>query len=363
MIDELSIRPGVRANNLSSTDLNPILQVTTWLLLSIVTLLLAFRLLTRFYIRAGKPFGWEDALIIISYFFGVGEYITVLVPQGNVIGKEIMGIPVGELEAAEKATYARNLLFILCLGCSKLSVSASLLTLSPKRTHRRMMHGLQLFIVLWIISSFLGVAFQCGTRGPWDKDIARCSDQKVFLTYVAIFNIFTDAALIGFPVAIIYPLKMLRRTRLTVLSFYMVRVLAVAATITQLVYLPDLFEEDFTFQSFTYYITMQLAEFTSVTASCAVYFWPLFQSLQSGLMLANSPEHSHQHPSSKQTKLTLPYSQPSMASQDSNRRDRGGYIEITTDIDVHHITPARCTHPINHSSWELNELQRPNQDH
>jgi hypothetical protein len=108
---------------------------------------------------------------------------------------------------------------------------------------------------------------------------------------------------------------------------------------------------------------MQLVEFTSVTASCAVHFWPLFQSLQSGFMLANSPEHSHQHSSSKQTKLTLPYAEAITATQDSNRQDRGRYIEITTDIDVHHNAPAGDTLPVNHSSWELKALQGPSQGH
>jgi hypothetical protein len=63
----LNARLGVRANDASPTDQSPILQVVTWLLLAIATLLLGFRQLTRFYIKVGKPFGWDDGLIIISY--------------------------------------------------------------------------------------------------------------------------------------------------------------------------------------------------------------------------------------------------------------------------------------------------------
>ncbi|KAI0862845.1 hypothetical protein F4860DRAFT_99698 [Xylaria cubensis] len=345
----------IRTNDVTPTDLNPILQVTTLLLLSIVTLLLGFRQLTRFYIKAGKPFGWEDAWIIASYLIGVGEYVTVLLPQSKVIGKEMMDISKVELKVAVKASYARDLLFILCLGCSKLSVSTSLLSLSPQRTHRRVMYGLQFLIMGWILSSFLGVAFQCGTHGPWDKDIAQCGDQQSILTYVAIVNILTDTALLIIPVALIYPLKMTLRVRLTVLAFYMIRILVVVTTIVQLIYLPRLFGDDSTFRSFPYYISMQLVEFTSITASCAVYFWPLFQSLQSGLMLANSPENPRQHPSTIHTKSTLSNLQPSTATQESNRRDRNGYIEITTDIDIRHIAPKDGGIPVNDFVWELRE--------
>lgn len=64
-VDQVGL--GVRANEVSATDQSPILQVITWLLLAIVTLLLGFRQLTRFYIKAGKPFGWDDGLMIGSY--------------------------------------------------------------------------------------------------------------------------------------------------------------------------------------------------------------------------------------------------------------------------------------------------------
>lgn len=51
----------------SQSDLNPILQIVTWLLLAITTLMLGFRLLASFFIKAKRVPGWEDVLILISY--------------------------------------------------------------------------------------------------------------------------------------------------------------------------------------------------------------------------------------------------------------------------------------------------------
>ncbi len=58
--------------------------------------------------------------------------------------------------------------------------------------------------------------------------------------------------------------------------------------ILQLVYLPRLFEDDFTFQSFPYYICTQAVQFTSISAACVAYFWPFLRSLRTGLMSSNN---------------------------------------------------------------------------
>lgn len=51
----------------TQSDLNPILQVITWLLLAITTLMLGFRLLASFFLKGKRVPGWEDIFILISY--------------------------------------------------------------------------------------------------------------------------------------------------------------------------------------------------------------------------------------------------------------------------------------------------------
>lgn len=61
--------------------------------------------------------------------------------------------------------------------------------------------------------------------------------QDAFLKYVNITSILIDAALIALPIAIIYPLQMPLRLRLTVISFFSFRIMLV---ITDLALLNDL---------------------------------------------------------------------------------------------------------------------------
>lgn len=51
----------------TESNLNPVLQVITWLLLAITTLMLAFRFLTSFFLKSKRTPGLEDIFIIVSY--------------------------------------------------------------------------------------------------------------------------------------------------------------------------------------------------------------------------------------------------------------------------------------------------------
>jgi hypothetical protein len=81
-------------------------------------------------------------------------------------------------------------------------------------------------------------------------------------------------------------------------------------------------------------------------------------------MLANSPEHARPHTTVAATKgSSLNYLPSSVATQDSNRRDRSGYIEITTDIDIRHNSkPPEDGTPANKYAWELRQLERRQQE-
>ncbi|KAI0010442.1 hypothetical protein F4779DRAFT_306936 [Xylariaceae sp. FL0662B] len=225
-----------------------------------------------------------------------------------------------ELSEGNKAGLARDLLLILSLGFSKLSVYLNLITLSPNATHRRMTHR-----------------FQHADTWSWNLNNGDAYfGQREFLTYVAVINLVTDFALIVIPILIISPLHMAFTLRVALVSFYVARIFVFVATICQLVYLPRILEDDYTLLSFPYYLCSQLVQFTSFSATCVVYFWPLLRSLQSGLMAANTNNTTFtaQFPLMQLSRQTLEKSQSTGATTVSQNRGRRHYVEITTDIAV-----------------------------
>ncbi|KAI0381276.1 hypothetical protein F5Y04DRAFT_255159 [Hypomontagnella monticulosa] len=316
------------------SNLNPILQVTTWLLLALCTLMVGFRLLTKFYIKASRALVLEDDLILSAYLFGLGESITILTSPSTIFGKDEAGLSDQDLSAGLKAGYARDLLFFLCLGFSKLSVYESIRALSPNRFHLRWARVVGAFVIIWTATSFLGTTFQCGAHGPWDRANAVCINQDAFLKYVYIISILTDAVLIAYPIAIIYPLRMVLTLRLAIIAFCSFRILVIAASIAQLVFLPTLSADNFTLEAFPYYLCMQLTLFSSIFASCIMYFWPFMRSLESGMMSAHTPTLTSQYPLTRYYKSRSDKGQCSRATASSDGRDRREYIEITTDVAV-----------------------------
>ncbi|OTA93981.1 hypothetical protein M434DRAFT_282681 [Hypoxylon sp. CO27-5] len=321
----------------TESNMNPILQMTTWLLLALTSLMLCFRFLTKFFLKTNQRFGWEEMLITAAFLAGLGESVTFLIPQGEIFGKTRSDISDDQLRTGLKVQYVGELLYIFALGLAKLSVCTGLTTLSPETGHRRLTGVFVAAVLIWSLVAFIGSAFQCGNHGPWEENEpgVKCLDKHAFLEYVAITNILTDVALIALPTAVIYPLKMSVRTRITVLSFFSVRILAIVATICQLVYLPRLFEDDYTLRGFPYYLSMQFVQFSSISAACAAYFWPFLRSVRSGLISADNKAFTSEYALSKLRGTPRNGANADLVSGSSSKnRDRSNYIKITTDNTV-----------------------------
>ncbi|KAI1174993.1 hypothetical protein F4777DRAFT_552144 [Nemania sp. FL0916] len=317
------------------SDVNPALQVTSWLLLGLTSLLIGFRLLSRFFIVQGSKFTREDIFVLVSFILGLGGWITMVIPESRVFGKTIYTISPEDLIAGLKVGFARDILFVLCLGFSKLAVCAGLLALSPDINHRYAILITATLIALLTTISLFATAFQCGAQGPWELESTTCFNEVAFWTYHAVTSIFTDAVLIAIPMVIIYPLNMALKMRIVILAFYACRIVVIASTILLLIYLPRILEEDFTYKGYPYYLSQLFVQFTSISASCIVYFWPLLRSLQSGLMQLNNSSALTSHYPLAMVSASHPSGLGSNGltenGQGTHRRE---YIKITTGYSV-----------------------------
>ncbi|KAH7304255.1 hypothetical protein B0I35DRAFT_445395 [Stachybotrys elegans] len=334
MLGFLAARSASEPPDASSRNMNPVIQILTWLLLALTSLMIGFRLMVRFVIKENSNLTKDDVIISIAFLLGIGESATMIIPQSDIFGRDMSDITDEKLRTGYQVGYARDMLFVLCICFSKLSVCESLLSLTPDQVHRRVITTLDCLIAAVGISTTLATAFQCGSSSPWDAE-AVCFNQRAFLYFVSFSIIATDVLLIATAIWIIYPLHMVLSIRLKILTFYAFRISVVAASSCQIYYIPLLFGENFTYEAYPYYISMQLVQFCSVTAACAVYFWPFLRSLRSGLMHADASSLATQYPLS-----TLSCAYPSRftvsANINSSTRNeiREGYIEITRGYEV-----------------------------
>ncbi|KAI1327326.1 hypothetical protein F5Y16DRAFT_399501 [Xylariaceae sp. FL0255] len=333
---------------ITSNNVNPILQILSWLLLATSIVILIFRLVSRFYLRKHLTFGWDDGFLSLSFIFALGVWITWFIPQNDVFGKPMSGLSNEKLSAALKVEYARELFCVGALVFSKLSVCANMLSLTPDRSYQLTAVWLGYFLGVWLLSSWLVTAFQCGTRGPWNLDGSnKCINQLAFLIYLNIISIISDVVLVVLPILVIHPLHMALKFRTAVLSFYSLRVLVIGATIVEIIYLPRRFEENFTLRAFPYYLAQQLVTFTTITASCVLYFWPLLRSLETGRIRGDN--------------FMFQTENRSKARRASNTAALSQNVEPRLWINLPPITPSQrtiSTHPQESSSHDFDTIQQ-----
>jgi hypothetical protein len=128
-------------NTVTETNLNPILQMSTWLLLGLTTLMFCFRLLTRFFLRSNNVLGVEEALALSAYvcpgltpvltfikserhlhvrarkLLSLGQSVTVIIPEGRIFGRTLAGISADELTAGMRVGPYLNLRQVPACSC------------------------------------------------------------------------------------------------------------------------------------------------------------------------------------------------------------------------------------------------------
>lgn len=272
-----------------------LVQVVTWLLLSLTCLVLVFRFLTRFFLANSRKGAAEDILVVLSFVFSLAQSVPILLPGALVLGGENDISSPHQEKQGLKLVYVSGLFFIFALLFAKLSVCLSILHLTPDERHRRAIWGLCIACILWCISSFLGSAFRCCIDKVWLTDPTTCIHESVFQRYIIAGNILTDTILIFVAIWLIFPLNMALRTRLVVVGLFSARLLVITASIFEFIFTPHTFQENLSESTRMYLIIRQCVQFASIASACIAYFHPFWQSLRSGLIFSNSsafPNHT-----------------------------------------------------------------------
>ena len=63
--------------------------------------------------------------------------------------------------------YGSNILFIVAIGLSKITVVQFLLQLTASPPQRRLFYGALGFIAMWTFASLFALALQCDLSRPW----------------------------------------------------------------------------------------------------------------------------------------------------------------------------------------------------
>lgn len=154
---------------------------------------------------------------------------TVAKQTENGLGQHREVLTDSQLESLMKASYANDLLYVLVLALTKLSILVFLNALTPVRLHKTVIWSLFGLMAAWGVSSLLVAAFQCHAPAVWDfSDSSRCISRRAFWNFFDISNIVLDASLIVLPIIIVATLQAKIGSKALIMSCFASRILYVS---------------------------------------------------------------------------------------------------------------------------------------
>ncbi|GFN14743.1 uncharacterized protein AtWU_04543 [Aspergillus tubingensis] len=212
-------------------------------------------------------------------------FIQTLLTQFAVdhgLGKHASSFSTADFSTYNKLTYAAQLLLIPVLSLSKLSTCRLIHRLTPGQRIRRANMMNIIVVGLWTVFAVFATALQC--RPHWEYLPSQCAGQGAINYPIIIINILTDLALVVIPLIMIWSVQMTLQKRLQIIASFATRLVVVAVSITELVYLPTyLHSSDPTWTIVDVDICNELIMYLSIIAACMPSVYRILSNLKTGL--------------------------------------------------------------------------------
>lgn len=125
----------------------------------------------------------------------------------------------------KKIWFFDELVYIICLSLTRISIQLFYLTVFPKRTFRLCVKLIITLNFMFVIACTFVVIFQCrpvpGAWRAWDGEFkARCIDPNKFAWVNSAFNITFDVAALILPMPELFALTMSRRKKAQIIFMF-----------------------------------------------------------------------------------------------------------------------------------------------
>ncbi|KAJ1709184.1 hypothetical protein NYO67_8670 [Aspergillus flavus] len=211
----------------------PAVAVITWLLMSITAVAVVSRLLTKYLLVGGLMA--DDALIMISFVFGIGNNIAIFVATAHGFGNHTGTIIATMQDIVTKSQLAGALLLILSLLCSKLSMTVFICNLTPASRDHILARVAQGLILVTAVTALFGTAFQCRYPRTWDYLNEQCIDRAAWAVFLATANGITDIVIFAQAMVLILHVQATWKKRFVFASIFLPRLLVVASSIAEII--------------------------------------------------------------------------------------------------------------------------------
>ncbi|KAJ6014354.1 hypothetical protein N7540_008945 [Penicillium herquei] len=300
--------------------------IVTAIFLAISLLSVGLRIFVR--TQVVKAFGKDDIVMAIAMVLNLAFAICGFLGVKYGMGRKMIhfeGRP-DDLSKALLCWWLGQIFYVITCVVAKVSIIISLLRITVDRIHAYILYAaISLATAVGTIFLFFTI-FQCNpVPFFWNRDSGTCISKDLLIDIAYLYSAgaaVTDLTIGLLPIALIWNLRMNRRTKIAIAGILSVGCIASAAVIIRIPFVKYYKSDEFLYDTYQISIWSNVEGGLGITAGCLSTLRPLIRFLRDGSSAA--PSHNIRSPGS------FPLS--SNVAQ-FNRNSRSKHENNLSDID------------------------------
>ncbi|KFY29442.1 hypothetical protein V493_02359 [Pseudogymnoascus sp. VKM F-4281 (FW-2241)] len=219
---------------ITDTDHGGYVVIANWTMMCFMVIVVIVRLLRKLAIRS---WSLDDNLVAIAGALGLIQCGILHKAVLAGLGRHEADLLPGEIDMYNKYNYTYQILFIIAIVLSKMSLLLFITRLTPNVAAIRLGRIILCLIGIWGVATVFGFAFQCSLPQPWNSTSGVCQNESALHYAAGVIDILSDAALTILPLTILWGVQIHQRKRAIVMLVFIARLFVCFAEIPRLIYL------------------------------------------------------------------------------------------------------------------------------
>ncbi|CAG8902630.1 unnamed protein product [Penicillium egyptiacum] len=239
-----------------------------------------------------RAWGWDDGTMVIAMALNTVFALCGIVGSKYGLGRKLAYFTQhpDDLNRALLCWWTGQLFYVLTCVVAKISIIIALLRITVSRVHAYILYAvIALATAVGLVFSFCTI-FECSPVDYfWNRAQptahGSCIDKNSLIGIAYLYSVgaaITDLTIGLLPVALIWDLRMNRRTKGAIVVILGIGCIASAAVIIRIPYIPTYKEPDFLYATYQLSIWSNVEAGIGITAGCLTTFRPLVRFLRDG---------------------------------------------------------------------------------
>ncbi|KAJ5157896.1 uncharacterized protein N7482_008996 [Penicillium canariense] len=323
--------------------------------------------------RIVRAFGWDDIMMLVAMTLNLGFAICGILGAKYGMGRKLAyfyAYP-DHLHLALLCWWLGQIFYVVTCVVAKISIMITLLRITIDRVHAWILYAaMSLATAVGVIFLFFTI-FQCHpVEYFWNQNSqatshGSCVEKKTLIGIAYLYSVgaaVTDLTIGLLPVALIWDLRMNRRTKAAIAGILGIGCLASAAVIVRIPFVHRYQDTEFFYDTYQISIWSNVEAGLGITAGCLTTFRPLIRFLRDGSSVSPSRNRT---PGSFPLSSTVAQGFHRSSRSKMGDRDDVDHVWTGTDNDDYHgvtttIMGSQSLKPTSSSEEDLNPISYDN---